>query len=464
MRLNINPFSTDLDTRVKLFHELMKWKVRDILLVSTAYDAWVLEEDCRLSERIITEYRGLNLSKPPRLTWVRSAEEALSMLDAKQFDLVLTMSHLADMEPGELGRRIKEKAPDLPVVLLSHTMVVSETAVDLPPSPEAIDRTFVWSGDTDILVALVKSAEDRMNVDNDTRTAGIRVILFVQSSPYFLSSLLPILYHEVVCQTQAVLEGGLTEEHRLLTMRARPKILIAGSYEEALTLFRKFEPYVLGVISDMRIPRDGRADPQAGMALVEQIRRERFDIPLLMTGASGEQAERLADAGVSHVDKRSPSLRADVRLFLKAHLGFGDFIFTDEDNRELSRAAGLHELVEGIKAVPDTVFMRHCRRNDFSRWLFARTEIVLASQLRPVTHEDFPDIESHRRYLAGIIQARYLQRYKGIVVDYDPSEFVRETDFAKIGTGSLGGKARGLAFINSLLQKNSRLHQAYDKV
>ncbi len=464
MALNVNPFSTELDTRFKLFHELMQWKVRDILLVSTPYDAWVLEEDCRLSERIITEYRGLNLSKPPRLTWVRSAEEALAMLDERQFDLVLTMTHLADMNPGELGRKIKAKAPDLPVVLLSHTMVVSETAVALPTSPRGIDRTFVWSGDTDILVALVKSAEDRMNVEHDTRAAGIRVILFVQESPYFLSSLLPILYHELVCQTQAMLESGLNEEHRLLTMRARPKILIAGSYEEALALFQKFEPYVLGVISDVQIPREERSDPEAGVALLAQIRRERFDIPLLLTGATGDQQARVADLGVSFVDKRSPFLRSDVRAFLKEHLGFGEFVFTDEDGRELGRAGNLRELVDGINTIPEAVLLRYCQRNDFSRWLFARTEIVLASQLRPVTQDDFPDMASHRRYLAEMIQARYLQRYKGIVVNYDASDFIRETEFAKIGKGSLGGKARGLAFVSSLLQKNDRLQTAFGNV
>jgi CheY-like chemotaxis protein len=464
MTLNIDPFLTDLDSRFKLFHELMSWKVHDILLVSTPYDAWVLEEDCRLSERIITEYRGLNLSKPPRLTWVRSAEQALSLLESKTFDLVLTMSHLADMDPEALGRKIKERAPSLPVILLSHTMVVSENAVDLPLSSDGIDRTFMWSGDTDILVALIKSAEDRMNVANDTKTAGIRVILFVQESPYYLSSLLPILYRELVSQTQAVIESGLNEEHRLLTMRARPKILIAGSFEEALTLFEQFEPYVLGVISDVRIPRAGRSDSRAGITLLECIRQERFDIPMLLTGTMQELQDQPSAIEASFVDKRSPSLRSEVSAFFKDHLGFGDFVFTNAKGAEIGRAANLRELVQGIKTIPDEVLIHHGRRNDFSRWLFARTEIVLASQLRPITNADFPDIQTHRRSLVEIIQTRHLSRYKGIVVNFDESDFILETEFARIGSGSLGGKARGLAFVNSLLQKNPQLHQSFDKV
>ncbi|MCP4747695.1 MAG: hypothetical protein GY874_16395 [Desulfobacteraceae bacterium] len=462
MSFSINPFSADPDSRFKLFHELMQWKVHDILLVSTPYDAWVLEEDCRLSERIIAEYRGLNLSKPPRLTWVQSAEEALAVLDNRKFDLVLTMSHLADMAPSDLGLKIKAKAPNLPVILLFHTMVVSETAAVVPEQMPGIDRTFVWSGDTDILVALIKSAEDLMNVEEDTSAAGIRIILFVQSSPYYLSFLLPILYREVVCQTQNVLEAGLNEEHRLLTMRARPKILIAGCYEEALELFGRFEPYVLGVISDVIIPRDGNLDSDAGYDLLSHVRNERFDIPFLMTGSEkNDRCKRQAERA-RFVDKTSPFLRGQVQVFFKEKLGFGDFIFMRPDGGKIGRAADLRSLVEGLKTLPDESFIYHSQRNDFSRWLFARTEIVLASKVRPVTHSDFPNVASHRKYLVEIIQNRYLQRQRGIVVDFDSAGTAFDSDFAKIGNGSLGGKARGLAFVSSLLNQNPQLNKSFE--
>jgi CheY-like chemotaxis protein len=460
MKLAIDPFSTDLDTRFKLFHELMHWKVRDILLVSTPYDAWILEEDCRLSERIITEYRGLNLSKPPRLTWVRSAEEALAALDKKTFDLVLTMSYLSDMDPGELGRKIKTKAPALPVVLLSHMMLASEYCLDRTTPSPGIDRHFIWSGNTDILVALIKSAEDRMNADRDTRAAGMRVILLVQDSPFFLSSLLPILYSEVVSQTQALIESGLNHEHRLLTMRARPKILIAGSYEEALELFEHFGPYVLGVISDVNIRREEQTDRLAGLDLLGYIQRERFDIPLLLTGMRDDQpaAERVC---ASFVDKLSPFLQNQVRSFFKEQLGFGEFIFRRPDGSAIDRADNLRTLAEGILSIPDDAFVLHCQRNDFSRWLFARTEIVLASKLRPLSDDDFPDLASHRRYLADIIQTRHRRRHMGIVANFDAADRDPEIEFSKIGKGSLGGKARGLAFAGSLLRHNPQLHQAF---
>ncbi len=459
MKLAIDPFSTEFDTRFKLFHELMNRKVRDILLVSTPYDAWILEEDCRLSERIITEYRGLNLSKPPRLTWVRSAEEALGALERKSFDLVLTMAYLSDMHPGELGRKIKAKAPDLPVVLLSHVIMAEDEWTT--PFP-GIDRHYIWSGSSDILVALIKSAEDRMNVERDTRAAGIRVILVVQNSPLFLSSLLPILYSEVVTQTQALIENGLNEEHRLLTMRARPKILIAGSYEEALMLFRRYEPYILGVISNARIRRGGQVDRVAAYDLLSQVKQEHFDIPLLLTGLPEDQmaADRI---GAALVDKSSPFLRTRVRTFFKEQLGFGEFIFRLPEGTPVHRAGSLRALAEGILAIPEDSFRLHCQRNDFSRWLFARTEIVLASKVRPLSGQDFPDLASHRRYLAEMILTRHRRRHVGVVANFDPADFDPATEFSKIGNGSLGGKARGLAFAGSLLRHNPQVHQAFEK-
>ena len=464
MILTIDPFSTDLDSRFKIFHELMQWKVRDILLVSTPYDAWVLEEDCRLSERIISEYRGLNLSKPPRITWVRSAAQALATLESKRFDLVLSMSRLSDITPEELAQQIKRKEPDLPVILLSHVMVVPQELFMLPPAPSAIDHTFVWSGDTDILVALVKSAEDRMNVERDTQAAGIRVILFVEDAPYYLSSLLPILYSEVVGQTQSIMGSGLNEEHRLLTMRARPKILIARSYEEALALFERFEPYVLGVISDVTIQRQNRPDSAAGPDLLVHVRRERFDIPLLLTGSNVEHQRRAGELGAAFVDKHASSLHAEVRAFFKRHLGFGDFIFRMPDGREIGRAHNLRTLAEGIASIPEESLALHSRRNDFSRWLFARTEIVLASKLRPLTQEDFQDLPSRRRYLVEIVQARRERRLRGVVANFDAADFDPETEFFKIGHGSLGGKARGLAFLGSLLRHAPELHQNFKRV
>jgi CheY-like chemotaxis protein len=466
MTLEIESFAEDFDPRFKIFHELMARKVRDILLVSTPYDAWILEEDCRLSERIIHEYRGLNLSNPPRFTWVSRAQEALMMLDKKKFDMVITMSQLADMDVFTLGEEIKKRVSDLPVILLAHDSLpppAQECLLDFA-RPLGIDRSFVWSGNTDILVALVKSAEDWLNVEHDTELAGIRVILFVEDSPTYISSLLPVLYKELVSQTQAIMEYRLNEEHKLLTMRARPKILIAENFEEANQLFEKFEPYILGVISDVRIPRNCVLDENAGVAFLSKIKKERFDIPLLLTSSESVNADKAKNIPAAFVDKNSPSLHAEVRSFFLEQLGFGDFVFRKPDGREITRASNLRKLEEILQTLPEASFVHHCSRNDFSRWLFARTEIMLASKMRPLRYDDFASIESHRQYLISMIQTRLRRLQRGVVANFDAGDFDPDTEFFKIGKGSLGGKARGLAFVANLLQRLPTIHKKFEDV
>src|SRR4030042_219408 len=241
----------------------MSKRVSEILLVSSPYDAFIMEEDGRLAERIIHEYRGLNLTRPPRLTWVSSAQEALDMLTLSNFDLVLTMPRLGDMHPQNLGKEIKKRIPRLPVFLLTH-----DTGALLsnpkPANQSAIDKTYIWTGNTDLLLALIKNVEDRMNVVHDTQRARVRVILMVEDSPVSFSSLLSFLYKEVVMQTQAVMEESLNEEHRILRMRARPKILHAENYEDAESIYRSFKPFLLCVISDVRFPRNQEMDSEAG--------------------------------------------------------------------------------------------------------------------------------------------------------------------------------------------------------
>jgi CheY-like chemotaxis protein len=462
--IEIDHFAEEFDPRFKIFHELMAEKVREILLVSTPYDAWIMEEDCRLSERIIHEYRGLNLSHPPRLTWASTAEDVFSALEKKRFDLVLTMPRLADMDAFVLGREIKKRAPDLPVILLSHSDLLTQDSNLEPSMPEGIDRTFVWSGNTDILVALIKSTEDRLNVVNDTKAAGIRVILLVEDSPYYVSTLLPIFYREVVCQTQAVIGEGLNEEHRLLAMRARTKILVADNYEAAMRLYQQFKPYVLGVVSDVRFPRNGKLDHHAGVDLLSKIKKDRWDIPLLLTSSEPSNAEKASTIPASFIDKNSSTLLSEVRSFFLDHLAFGDFVFRLPDGSEVARASSLRSLEKSLHSIPDESFVYHCNRNDFSRWLFTRTETVLASKVRPIRDEDFSSVESHRQYLIATIHARRMRRQKGIVANFDSSDFDLETEFFKIGTGSLGGKARGLAFISSLLHRNPKIQKKFDQV
>ena len=454
----------DFDSRVKIFHELMRRKVREILLVSSLYDACIMEEDGRLSERIINEYRGLNLSQPPRITWASTAQEALQAVEQRPIDLVITMPRLVDMDAFALGQTIKEMRADLPVILLTHSALLPDNA-PATSRPPGIDRIYAWSGNTDLLLALIKNVEDRWNVDHDTGQAGIRVILFVEDSPVYAAALLPILYREVVLQIQAAMEDGLNEEHRLLTMRARPKILVAETFEEAERLWRRFEPYVLGVISDVRFPKGAALDPDAGVEFLSHVKAERFDIPLLLTSSESSNRQKAERIPASFVDKNSPSLLAEVRRFFTRHLGFGDFVFRMPDGREIARAPSFRSLEKILPLIPDDAFFYHWTRNDFSRWLFARTEITVASRIRPMSAADFAgDIGRMRAYLMDVIRARRKRRQRGVVADFDAHDFDPEMTFAKIGRGSLGGKARGLVFISALLRRYPHIQEKFPQV
>jgi CheY-like chemotaxis protein len=464
LALEVKHFADDFDPRFKIYHELMLKRAREILLVSSLYDAYIMDEDGRLAERIINEYRGLNLTHPPRLTWVSSAEEALAILDKKKFDLVITMPRLADMNAFALGQEIKKRFPDLPVMLLTHSALPPDTYQD-QPYMQGIDRVFWWSGNTDILVAQIKSIEDRLNVSHDTQAAAVRVILFVEDSPVYLSSLLPILYKEIVGQTRAVLGEGLNEEHRLLQMRARAKILIAQSYEEAMELYEQFKPYLLGIISDVRFPRNGELDGKAGITLLSKVKSEIWDLPLMLASSEPENREKAAEIPASFVDKNSPTLHAEIHSFFLNHLGFGDFVFRMPDGQEIARAPNARSLEKLLRTIPEESFNYHWNNNDFSRWLFARTEILLASRMRPLTSEDFSGhVESMRQAILLNLRARRKWRQKGVIVDFDASEFDLDTDFLKIGKGSLGGKARGLAFVSTLLQRNPGMHEKFAQV
>ncbi|MBI9111561.1 PEP/pyruvate-binding domain-containing protein [Maridesulfovibrio ferrireducens] len=453
-------FTGNQGRKFSLYHDLMKIKVKEILLISSPYDAWVMEEDSKISERIVSEYRGLNLSRPPRLTWVSNIDEALEILEPDSFDLVIIMPHLSNMDCFDMGLRIKEKVPGIPVALLSHRQVeVAEGGV-----LGGVDRQFVWSGDAELLVAMVKNLEDLLNVEHDTLSVGIRVIIVVEDSPRYLASFLPILYKELVRQTQALLEEGLNSEHRLLTMRARPKILTAQTYEEALELIKKYGPYILGVISDVRFPRNGKLDGSAGIDLLKDVKAHREDIPLLLASNEPANESRAEEIPAYFVDKNSPDLMSEVRNFVTEHLGFGDFVFRDLEENEIARASSLYSLEKTLRNIPHDIFIRHCERNDFSRWFYARTEIRLANKIRPLKDKDFPNIEAHRQYMMSLIAARRTRRQQGVIVSFNPKDFDPQTEFLKIGSGSLGGKARGLAFIQSMLNRNSWIHEKHSEM
>lgn len=453
----------EFDLSFKIFHELMAKKVGNILLVSTPYDAFIMEEEGRLAERIIHEYRGLNLSRPPQLTRVSTAREAITALSQKKFDMVLTMPRLDDMDAHGLSRHIKEIYPALPVFLLAHRtnrwFFDSEYRVNSP-----IDKTFIWTGNTDLLLALIKNVEDGMNIDYDTRRAKVRVLIMVEDSPLYYSSILPLLYKEIVLQTQAVMEDSLNDEHRILRMRARPKILLAENFEEAVDLYRRFRPYLLSVFSDVRYTRNGVIDNEAGIALLRMVRKDMVDIPLLMLSSEEKNRLKADEIPAVFLNKNSPNLHEEIRSFFKKHLGFGDFIFRLPDGTEVGRASSLREMQKLLPSIPDRSILYHASHNHFSSWLLARSEIMLASKLKPIKPTEFSSVADIKKYLVNCIEERRKGRQKGIIAKFDPDHYDPDAEFVKIGTGSLGGKARGLAFISTRLKESRDFRLRFDDV
>jgi CheY-like chemotaxis protein len=444
---------TSFDPHFKVFHELMPFKVQEILLVSSLYDAYIMEEDGSITTKLIHEYHGLNLSKAPKVTRVSSAEEALAKLQDKHFDLVITMPYLVGMDAFNLGRQIKEIKPWLPVVLLTHNL---RSLYPLPANVDrrAIDDIFLWCCEDDLLMAIIKNVEDHANVDNDTARAMVRVIIYVEDSPDYRSLFLPAIYREVVRQTQAVLDESINERHRLLRMRARPKILMAHSYEEALALYENYKPFVFAVISDARFPRNGKVDPQAGVHFLAGIREEVPDLPMLMLSSEEANRQRAREIPAVFIAKQSPDIHQELHQFFLSYLGFGDFIFRLPDGSPISHASSIVEFERQLADIPDESLHYHATRNHFSNWMMARSEVGLARRL----HRDFiGDIDQLAVMRGNIIdKVRDLRRLrqKGVITRFDRHNYEPDiTEFVKIGEGPIGGKARGLAFIWSYLQR-----------
>ncbi len=458
---NLRYTAAIFDTHFKVFHELMSIKVLEILLVANAYDAYILEEDGSLASRIINEYKGLNLSRPPRITRAEGGEAALEAIRRCSFDLVLTMPHLAETDPFALGLSIKALKPKLPVILLAHGM---QGLFPLPAHKDCtgIDQIFIWSGDADLLLAIVKSVEDRLNVEQDTRLAQVRVIILVEDSPLYRSYFLPRMYKEVVHQTQEVLDESLNAEHRLLKMRARPKILVAENFEAAMALFERYKPYLFGVVSDTRFPRAGVLDARAGIDFLSRIKQSIPDLPLLLISNESRNRALARRIPAQFLDKNAPRLFEDLHAWFLDHIGFGDIVFRQSDGSEVARASNLKQLEQILGRVPDESLRYHASRNRFSNWVMARAEIALASEMRKVQVSDFPDVAAIRDYLISNIHGLRKWRQKGVVGRFSPRQYDTEiADIVKMGHGGLGGKARGLAFVANLLRQALPLYEKF---
>lgn len=440
-----------LGSRVQNFQKLMKFKIREILLVSSLYDSYLFEEDGRLYELIRKEYQGLNLNYAPEITHVSNGREAIEMaLEEDRFDLIICTLHIEDMHSVKFARMIREAGLNMPIVLLAYD---NKERKDLVTAYDTsiFERIFIWQGDYRLVIGIIKYVEDRINVENDTKTVGVQSIILVEDNVKFYSKYLPLIYTEILNSSQRLISEGINLTHKFLRMRARPKILLCTTYEEAWSYFEKYEDYILGVISDINFKHNGKKDPEAGIKFAKAVKERHEDISVLLQSSNPECAEAAAEIGASFVHKNSPRLLHELRLFMIQHFFFGDFIFRTPEGRQVGRANNLKTLEEQLHVVPDESIMFHAKKNHFSNWLKARTEFWLAHKLRPRKVSDFESVEALRKDLIASLREYQELRQRGTITDFSKETFDPRNSFARIGGGSLGGKARGLGFINTLI-------------
>ncbi len=437
--------------RFAAFHELMRYRIRDVLMVSSLYDSFILGEEGGLYELLVNEYMGLNLSHPPEITRVSSGRQALDrVVRGAPVDLILTTLHLEDMHAVEFARRVRAAGIRKPLVLLTYDNRELNDLIsrhDVTP----FDKVYLWQGNFRILLAIIKTIEDKRNLEHDTKLVGVQSIILIEDSVKFYSSYLPIIYTELMKHSHRVIEEGVNLTHKMLRMRARPKILLCETYEEAWQYFQTYHETVLGVISDVQFPHLGVADPRAGVEFAGEVKKSHPDIPILLQSNKAEMEAVAHEVGASFLLKNSPRLLHQLRQFMKQYFSFGDFVFCMPDGTEVDRAHNLHELEEKLHTVPDESLIFHAQRNHFSNWLKARTEFYLAHRLRPQKVTDFSSVAGLRKSLISYLHEYSQSQHRGTIVDFDPETFDAESGFTRLGGGSLGGKGRGLAFLDTLL-------------
>jgi CheY-like chemotaxis protein len=446
------------------FEELMPFRVHDILLVSSLYDSFILREDGRLNELLIGESIELNLSQVPGITHVSSGAEALRLAKSQsRFNLIVTNLDVEDMDAAQLAREVKAAGLDVPVLVLAYDYREVKNFIARNPITD-LERIFLWQGNARILISMVKYIEDRRNAQHDTQAMGVPVILVVEDNIRYYSSFLPAIYTELITQSRRLISEGFNVAHKLVRMRARPKILLSSNYEEASALVTTYRDYLLGVVSDVEFPRNGTLDVDSGFSLAAMVREEVPDVPIVLQTSRAEFRERAYAEGYSFLRKRSPTLLRDLQGLMIDQFGFGDFVFRQSDRREVSRAKDLNELEQQLHEVSLESLAYHSQSNHFSRWLRARTEFALAQKLRPRKVSDFSTLEDLRRDLIESIAEYRSEQSQVLIGDFNAATFKSsEALFLRVGGGSLGGKARGLAFVRHLLH-NSRLARRFPEL
>lgn len=444
----------DAEQRFEGFENLMPFKVHNILLVSSLYDSFILREDGRLNELLIDQSLDLSPEHVPGITHVSSCAEAAELAKSQQFNLIVTNLTVGDMNAAQLASKIKQAGLDVPVVVLGYDHREIENFVARNPVTD-IERIFLWQGNARILIAIVKYIEDQRNVLHDTRAIGVPVLLVVEDNIRYYSSFLPVIYTELIKQSRRVIQEGINVAHKLVRLQARPRILLSSNFEDAAALVQKYRSYLFGMVADVEFPWEGKLSQEAGFELARMVKSLVPDAPVVLQTSRTEFRPRAHAAGYSFLRKRSQTLLKDLRRILTEQFGFGDFVFRLPDSSEVGRAKDMNQLEEQLQTVPAESIVFHSQSNHFSHWLMARTEFALAAKLRPRKVSDFASPEHLRRDLIESINDYRREQSEVLIGDFHADTFKpSESSFLRIGSGSLGGKARGLAFVRHLLRKN----------
>ncbi len=451
------------------YSRLMSKRIKRILLVCNNYDSYALEEDGHIEAQITQEYSDLNLSNPPSIVRVETTMDALALAMAgENFDLVITMYNVGELDVFEFSHRMKAESPDTPIVLLASFSREIYRLLDQKDT-SCIDYVFCWNNSTDLIIAIIKLLEDKLNADFDCLVGGVRAILLVEDSIRYYSTYLPLLYTLVLQQNSESIKDALNEKQQVQRKRSRPKILMATCYDEAVELYEKYKNNLIGVISDVGFVIH-KGDPSSseksdiGVDLCNLIRKDNSRMPILMQSSQESMRSVAAQLGVGFLKKSSKMLTQELGEYLAREFGFGDFVVTDpETHAEIARARDLLEFEELLTTIPDEHFVRLTHNNYLSKWLYARGLFRLGEGLNPVRSEVFADVAEHRRYDVKMIHDYRIAQALGVVASFNPETFNDTIWFSRLGNGSLGGKARGLAFLNHILQKYN-LYDSWDDV
>ena len=441
------------------FKNLMTHRIFNVLIIANPYDAFMLEDDGRVDEKIFNEYTELGLRYPPTFTQVSTMVEASEVLSTTSIDLVICMPGNADNDAFTVARAVKREFPDIPCVVLtpfSHGITQRIMNEDL----SIFEYVFCWLGNTNLILSIIKLIEDKMNLEHDIDEAGVQMILLVEDSIRFYSSILPNLYSYILTQSQSFATEALNSHTATLRMRGRPKVVLARTYEEAMDYFVRFPENILGVISDCRFPKGGVKDSEAGLKLLSEFHRRAPFLPLIMESSETENAEKAEKLGFRFIDKNSKKMNIDLRNVMAEHMGFGDLIFRDpKTHEEIRRIRNLKELQDNIFSIPNDSMLYHLSRNHVSRWLCARAIFPVSEFLKTVTLEKLRDVDQHRQIIFdAIVQYRHMKNV-GTVAVFKRDRFDAYSHFARIGDGSLGGKGRGLAFLDNIIKTHPEFNE-----